>query len=940
MRKSSSTSHGDPSIVILAGLLILFLGGCGGSGVNSHTLSPARSAMFTLAVLPDSYIQGGSASAVELAVAQTADGFTADVVATGAQGLKALYFDLVYDPRQYHVESAEATPRLGAPAATLVLALLTDPGVVHFGVILQRPQERRGFTGDGVLARVHLQRGAAAETRHVSAPPTTNTAAALASWDPASSTLYWWYSHPGDCNQDSMTGITDLTPLGVHFGETGPFDNLSAQAAVDTNQDGIINAADLAAIGMNFGRRISEYNVYGGGGPADKPGNAAPSILAPLATLAFSAASNFTQRQTERLCYSFTDITGPLSDYYWVRPADGGAEGTPSYYITEHNVDASLTLTGSVPTWVTGTGTAADPYTNPGLYHAADLQTRLVLTDATDGNVSSSAGVNFYVDPPVATVSSDIWRNLLLEDALTDWGAFTITANYKGKYARAWFNIRRQVALTISNPGVLGHGTQADPFLVDIYTTYNLLTTDLTDGDVSGGTDSFPGGWTEYGITGTAVAPEDAGSRYGIWYKKDSPGNTASIGFEDSFAGGPENLCAVQARYQRDRLDGQGNPYSQDAVSNTLYFQVANPGLWPADQFTMYKDDQGNPLYLGSVHWLSATEGYGCYDGSDNWTTWADLYHTTDGGATWSLVNRIQGRGDVNGASFYVSLWGDQMWYSTYFSGMGIAGTAGYSTTNGATWNNAEVAIQTAWANPELYSFPIGPVTRLGSQLWVTGCEGLPNVACSDNGGGTWWSPDTTGLSWISLAGTSSNMLLRATNGATQSWYRWNQAGTVFEPWEAALPADCPPADAKWVSSPQSSALAIVKSNAVPYYVLVSPDAGHTMQQVYHISVATPQDIVPYTALALSTGEVYMTGYKPEGTMVSGAVGHQQVLKTTDGGAHWTLLLSQYSSWTGVGTYNIGLSLDDTNNLYLTRISSGAPYSGLEAGRYVIGVGP
>jgi hypothetical protein len=133
----------------------------------------------------------------------------------------------------------------------------------------------------------------------MSAPPTTNTTAAIASWDPASSTLSWWYTHPGDCNQDSMTAITDLTPLGVHFGEIGPFDMQSAQAVIDTNQDGAINVADLAAIGMNFGRRISEFNVYGGGSPAEKPGNAAPSTISPLATIVFNAASNFAQRQTE-----------------------------------------------------------------------------------------------------------------------------------------------------------------------------------------------------------------------------------------------------------------------------------------------------------------------------------------------------------------------------------------------------------------------------------------------------------------------------------------------------------------------------------------------------------------------------------------------------------------------------------------------------------------
>jgi hypothetical protein len=140
------------------------------------------------------------------------------------------------------------------------------------------------------------------------------------------------------------------------------------------------------------------------------------------------------------------------------------------------------TLNASVPTWITGTGTAADPYASPGLYNAPDLGTSLSVVDATDGNVSSSALLHLYVDPPVASVASEGWCQVHLDDALTDWGSFTITANYKGKYAWLWFNIHRQVGLTISNPGMQGHGTQDDPFLVDVYTPYNMVTTDLTDG--------------------------------------------------------------------------------------------------------------------------------------------------------------------------------------------------------------------------------------------------------------------------------------------------------------------------------------------------------------------------------------------------------------------------------------------------------------------------
>jgi hypothetical protein len=581
---------------------------------------------------------------------------------------------------------------------------------------------------------------------------------------------------------------------------------------------------------------------------------------------------------------------------------------------------------------------------NPGLWHSADIQTSFTLTDPVDGNVTAQA--SFTLNPQVGSVLTGAGATLVLADDQPDWGAFSVTADYAGKQARLYFSITRALQLRLSNPPAQGDGSEANPYVADISTAYDIALSEVVDGNVSGGTDTNAGGFTTYFIGETYQAPEDMGWLYGNWASKSIGSNSASTGFQDSFAGGADKPCWVFAHYNRDRVDGQGAPYSESADSNKVWFILANPGLIAPDGFTMYHDAlTGDPLSFSETMWLSASEGYGTLYDPDNIQNWCDVYHSTDAGANWTKLGRAEGRNGGNNAGMTLSMWPDQMWYSTYFSGFGIEGTAGYSYTNGASWINAEVPIQEA-LDPDaldgIQSHPIGRYARTGygqagDRLWVVGGEYYPWVAYTDDTAGdlhVWWGDHTLNMSYVNLAAAGSECLIFGQDISNERQFlRWDDDQQIFVLWEAPFPADFAKGESWWSSTQLSHYLTLGRTNAEPRYLLVSGDGGRTLSTVlYQPSAPTDQDVLPYTALTLEDGTVYMTGYKSEGAMVGGYIGQQQLLKSSVSGGDWQLLLSQYAGWSGVGSYNIGLLQDYSGELHLTR-----RWSGGEAGHMAVG---
>jgi hypothetical protein len=303
---------------------------------------------FTLAVLPESFLDGHPCGQFRLAVARSANGLTVRVLGAGLANQRALYADLRYPPGLAPVE-AQAGAGLGATADVISLCLLDQPGVVHLGAVLKRWPERQGVSGAAELACVRFQPGSHKSVLQASQVPVTTASHSVLVVNCTRQTLKWDDRLPGDYNQDGLVSLPDLAQLGMHWDDVAvphPDDVSryvldSIQDVIDSNDDQDIGLPDLTTIGINFGLHIAEWNLYRSADPAqdfpdvdlDDPAGdgGVPSKIAPFDNIAFNEAHE-NDPARERLRFS---VPLPVLDdamAYWVRPVTGGAEGTPSNY--------------------------------------------------------------------------------------------------------------------------------------------------------------------------------------------------------------------------------------------------------------------------------------------------------------------------------------------------------------------------------------------------------------------------------------------------------------------------------------------------------------------------------------------------------------------------------------------------------------------------------
>ena len=79
-------------------------------------------------------------------------------------------------------------------------------------------------------------------------------------------TLSWHYRNLGDYDQNGTVGISDITPLAIHYNEEVPEDDEernSIQAVVDGSENGIVDIADITPIAMNYGNCCARYSIRG-----------------------------------------------------------------------------------------------------------------------------------------------------------------------------------------------------------------------------------------------------------------------------------------------------------------------------------------------------------------------------------------------------------------------------------------------------------------------------------------------------------------------------------------------------------------------------------------------------------------------------------------------------------------------------------------------------
>lgn len=413
------------------GVVLLAAASCSGDNAKGSLAGGAgKAADFVLRTLADPLINQ-QLGAAKLDVKTATDGADVIVQASGMQSLRSIYFELSYNPESYQPDIVDPG-RLDSAGQTLVLSLLDEPGVVRFGQVLLHPREQSGISGDGVLATVHFKLRRAGEptssvVRIASAAPATNASRTILGWDSGAMTLGWEYYNQGDYNQDGAVGLTDLTPLGVHFGETGPFSKFDAISVVDGNSDQAINLADLAPIGINFGcNALGGYQVFETTDKGQYPvGNDDASLISALSTQAFNTYTN--DPQFSRLHFQANVLAPVPQAYYWVRPADNHAHpGTPSNLAG--GPPAALPAFSLTDPPALGSGADWDPYRVGAtqMYH-------LKLQDPVDGDVTLSPDTAYFVtSPEMATIDKASGTITTGEYFI---GTYIVMASYKNVMA-------------------------------------------------------------------------------------------------------------------------------------------------------------------------------------------------------------------------------------------------------------------------------------------------------------------------------------------------------------------------------------------------------------------------------------------------------------------------------------------------------------------------
>jgi hypothetical protein len=299
---------------------------------------------FALYLLPETAPLVQDAGAISLSVCAQGAEVVVTATTTGAQDLRGICAELVYPRERYNPANARCGVVLGSADEQVSLCVTDTPGVASLGAVLKNYPRRSGVNGAGELAQVRFTRQACVGVRCISRAPDWDAAQARLALDVTNARLEWECLLPGDYNQDGRVWFGDLAALASTWGHavtTAPYAYpdprarlfaFGPDALMDSNHNGIVDVRDYYYLGYHWNEMIQEYWVYHSPDPAvDMPGgNAAPSKI-PRAGRAY-LASRQRDTATGRYNMSIPIIDPTPGDAYWVRPADGMNEGTPSNY--------------------------------------------------------------------------------------------------------------------------------------------------------------------------------------------------------------------------------------------------------------------------------------------------------------------------------------------------------------------------------------------------------------------------------------------------------------------------------------------------------------------------------------------------------------------------------------------------------------------------------
>ena len=351
--------------IVLLVALLLPMGSCGGGGPASPAGIEASQGGFTATVLLESLVGGATLQDCTLGITESADAVEVSLGVKDAAGLKAAYMQLAFNPNRYDPVQVLPAGLLGEDNRVLRLHASAGRGRIDYGEVLIRPLEQPGFNGDGEVVKIRFARQAQTKPRTASTPPLARQSQALLFHE--GGLLEWRYASQGDYDQNGEVNIADLTPLGMHFGESAvplpAFDYESALSVIDGDGNGELNLSDITPIGQNYVRTANGgYGVFTSGHFDDYPAletqfgdpPATPAVIGVPLGYAIGTPG------TDRLLFRTVAPPGVRADeYIWVRPSDGVQYGSPSNPAGGNSVPAVQFRVVSPPA---GEGTEEDPY--------------------------------------------------------------------------------------------------------------------------------------------------------------------------------------------------------------------------------------------------------------------------------------------------------------------------------------------------------------------------------------------------------------------------------------------------------------------------------------------------------------------------------------------------------------------------------------------------
>jgi len=221
--------------------------------------------------------------------------------------------------------------------------------------------------------------------------------------------LSWSYRNLGDYDQDGAVGISDITPIAMHYGEEVPEidgvpDDYSIQAVIDGSGNGTIDIADITPIAMSYGTAVEGYAIQTSADEAQTWDDLPPVPVAAAAGDGRKGFEVLLESPVERNIYHVVPYFG--EEY-------GDSSNAVRYFTSE------LVLVVETPP-ESGAGTAEDPYVV-----LPDTPYELRVED--DEEVDVSADVVFETMPPAfIAFTAEEPRLMTVESIMA--GDFTVVA--------------------------------------------------------------------------------------------------------------------------------------------------------------------------------------------------------------------------------------------------------------------------------------------------------------------------------------------------------------------------------------------------------------------------------------------------------------------------------------------------------------------------------